>query len=294
MELHNFLKYLLYEKRFSAHTITSYKTDLEQFFSYLEKQIEIVKPEIATHRHIRSWLSELIELKQSTRSVNRKISSLRAFYKYLISTSTIDHNPMIKVSAPKLSRKLPVFVPENHLEELFNNVEFPGTFKGLRDRLILEMFYSTGIRLSELIELKHSNVDLYEGQIKVIGKGNKQRIIPMIPGLVNTYNLFLQKKSNSYKFNVDDYVFITDKGKKVYPKFVYRVVNFYLSSTTTVSQRSPHILRHSFATHMLDKGADLNAIKEILGHSNLSATQVYTHNTVDKLKKVYKLAHPKA
>jgi integrase/recombinase XerC len=294
MELKDFLNYLQYEKRFSDHTITSYKTDLEQYLSFLGKGFDGLKPEKATHRDIRSWLSELIEQKQSARSVNRKISSLRAFYKYLISLSTIDHNPMIKVSSPKLSRKLPVFVPENHLEELFNNAEFPENFKGIRDRLILEMFYSTGMRLSELIELKHSNIDLYEGQIKVIGKGNKQRIIPMIRGLVSTYNQFLKYKSDSYKFNIDDYVFITDKGKKVYPKFVYRVVNFYLSTTTTVSQRSPHILRHSFATHMLDKGADLNAIKEILGHSNLSATQVYTHNTVDKLKKVYKQAHPKA
>jgi integrase/recombinase XerC len=294
MELKNFLNYLQYEKRFSDHTITSYKTDLEQYISFLEKESDGLKPEKATHRDIRSWLSELIEQKQSARSVNRKISSLRAFYKYLVSTSSVEDNPMIKVSAPKLSRKLPVFIPENHLEVLFNNLELAEDFKGIRDRLILEMFYSTGIRLSELIELKHSGIDLYERQIKVIGKGNKQRIIPMIPGLVNTFNQYLKHKTNRYEFNIDDFVFVTDKGKKVYPKFVYRVVNFYLSSTTTVSQRSPHILRHSFATHMLDKGADLNAIKEILGHSNLSATQVYTHNTVDKLKKVYKQAHPKA
>jgi integrase/recombinase XerC len=294
MDLEHFFQYLKYEKRYSDHTMVSYKTDLTQFRDYLQREYNGIIPECAKNRQIRSWLSDLMDKRKSAKSVNRKISSLRSFYKYLIFTKRIDHNPMTKVLAPRLPRKLPIFVAENQMQQLFDQLEFSNDFKGLRDKLILEMFYSTGMRLAELVEMKHRDVDLNDRQIRVTGKGNKQRIIPMISSLCNTYLMYVDQKVRLFGIEQDDYVFITDKGKKVYRKFVYRVVNFYLSSTTTVTKKSPHILRHSFATHMLEKGADLNAIKEILGHSNLSATQVYTHNTVEKLKKVYKQAHPKA
>jgi len=202
---------------------------------------------------------------------------------------------MAKVSSPKIARKLPVFVPEYQMESFFephNNEEYE--FARIRDRLILEMFYFTGIRLDELVSIKNRDLDFQSNIIKVTGKGNKQRLIPMLPTLVSSCQKYLKAKHTNFDIQCDEYLFVTDKGKKVYHKFVYRKVNFYLSYMSTVSQKSPHVLRHTFATHMLNRGADLNAIKEILGHSNLGATQVYTHNTVEKLKKVYKQAHPKA
>ena len=294
MVLDNFYRFLQYEKRYSPNTLLSYKTDLKQFSLFLEQEYEHLLPEKATSPQIRSWLAGLMAQKQSARSINRKISSLNSFYKYLESIQVLQVNPMGKVTSPKQSRKLPVFIPEGHLESLFEQLNFSHDFKGLRDRLILEMFYVTGMRLAELIMLKHEDIDLNALQIRVKGKGNKQRLIPMVNSLVLNYKDYCERKAVKFPFLQSGDVFVTDKGKKIYPKFVYRLVNFYLSNATTVSQKSPHVLRHSFATHMLNQGADLNAIKELLGHSSLSATQVYTHNTVEKLKKVYKLAHPKA
>ncbi len=293
MELAEFYKYLEYEKRYSSNTLISYQNDLQQFADFLKPEYD-KRPASANSIQIRAWLSELMAAGVSPKTVNRKISSLKSFYKFLETQNKITINPMHKVSSPKIGKKLPVFVPEERMQMLFDEFDFGEEFPEVRNRLILEMFYATGMRLSELTTLKHKDVDIFSAQIKVKGKGNKERVIPMLRPLVNTYKKYLALKQDIFGYNITDDVFVTDEGKKIYRKFVYRVVNFYLSTHTTVGKRSPHVLRHSFATHMLNQGADINAIKELLGHSSLSATEIYTHNTVEKLKTVYKQAHPKA
>ena len=288
-----FLKYLELEKRYSEHTLKSYRTDLLQFAHYLAKEYSN-EPAIASSAQIRSWLAALMDAGVAARSVNRKISTLKSFYRFLQTRNLLEVNPMERVTAPRTSRTLPVFIPEDDIASLFDELEFTRDFKGIRDRLVLEMLYTTGMRLSELVGLTHKDVDMIAGQIRVKGKGNKQRLIPLLGSLLLTFRQYVSDKQQLFVFNAADPVFVTDKGKKIYRKFVYRTVKFYLSVHTTVGKRSPHVLRHSFATHMLNHGADINAIKELLGHSSLSATQVYTHNTVEKLKSVYKQAHPKA
>jgi len=293
MELAKFYKYIEYEKRYSPNTLISYKNDLQQFSDFLSSEYQTL-PSLSSSSQVRSWLSDLMVRGVSPKSINRKISSLKSFYRFLESNNKIAVNPMQKVSSPKTGKKLPVFVPEEKMQMLFDEIDSGEDFPGLRNRLILEMFYATGIRLAELIALKHQDIDIAKAQIKVKGKGNKERIIPMLRSLLNTYKKYLILKQEIFGDQITDDVFVTDEGKKIYRKFAYRVVNFYLSTHTTVGKRSPHVLRHSFATHMLNHGADINAIKELLGHSSLSATEVYTHNTVEKLKTVYKQAHPKA
>ncbi len=293
MKADEFLQYLQFEKRYSPHTIAGYKTDLKQFERYLKDSFQTI-PQQASSQQIRNWLSGLVAARLSAKSVNRKISSLNSFYQHLEAGGKIEANPMVKVSPPKIPRKLPAYVSEVHMQTLIDEFEFSHDFTGIRDKLILETFYCTGIRLAELTGLRHSDVNLTKAIIRVTGKGNKQRVVPMVEELQTTFKQYLEEKSRVFGNDTTGYIFVTDKGKKVYPKFVYRVVNFYLSTNTTVSKRSPHVLRHSFATHMLNNGADINAIKDILGHSSLSATEVYTHNTVEKIKSVYKQAHPKA
>ena len=293
MELAEFYKYIEYEKRYSPNTLISYRNDLQQFADFLKSEYDSL-PALASSIQIRSWLSDLMTRGISPKSVNRKISSLKSFYRFLETNNKITVNPMQKVSSPRTGRKLPVFVPEDKMQTLFDEFDFGEDFPGVRNRLILELFYATGIRLAELISLKHKDVDVSTGQIKVKGKGNKERVIPMLRPLLHTYKKYLLLKQDIFGYDISDDVFVTDTGKKIYRKFAYRIVNFYLSTHTTVGKRSPHVLRHSFATHMLNQGADINAIKELLGHSSLSATEVYTHNTVEKLKTVYKQAHPKA
>ncbi len=293
MMVNEFLKFLTYERRYSVHTIEAYKNDLGQFGGYLIQQFNEL-PEKATSVQIRSWLSGLMQAKISPRTLTRKISSLRAFYTFVENQNLLDYNPMDKVSVPKVPRNLTVYVSQENLATLFDDFEFADDYKGIRDRLILEMFYCTGMRLSELTGLRHGDFSVHSHQIKVRGKGNKERIIPMVDSLKSTYNRYKAEQEKYFSCLPTDYLFVSDKGKKMYPKLVYRVVNFYLSCIATVSKRSPHVLRHSFATHMLNNGADINAIKDLLGHSSLSATEVYTHNTVEKIKSVYKQAHPKA
>ncbi len=293
MVLSEFYKYLQFEKRYSPHTLRSYKTDLQQFSCFLENEYG-VSPKDASSLQIRSWLSNLSAGKATTKTLNRKISSLKSYYAYLEYYNKIDLNPMVKVSSPVSGRNLPVFIPEDDIQSLFEKIEFTKDFAGIRDRLVLELFYCTGMRLSELTGLKHHHVDAAAAQIRLKGKGNKERIVPLTSQLQDLYRQYIKEKKRLFAYQKHDYLIVTNGGKKVYAKFVYRLVNFYLSTTTTVSKRSPHVLRHSFATHMLNRGADINAIKEILGHSSLSATEIYTHTTVEQLKKVYKQAHPKA
>lgn len=285
----SFLQYLQFEKRLSSHTLLAYSGDLEQFFSFLENTYQIKNiPEI-THTLIRSWVVELMDQKISPRSVNRKITTLKTFYKYLLRQGIVVENPMMKIMSPKTSKRLPVFVEKDNMDVLIDNVEFSDDLDGIRNKLIIELFYATGIRLSELINLKQTNVDMHQCQIKVLGKRNKERIIPFSNDLRNSIQNYVSCKTSM----PNEFLFQMKNGKKMYEKFVYRLVNNYLSLVTTIDKKSPHVLRHTFATHMLNNGADLNAIKELLGHANLSATQVYTHNTVEKLKNIHKQAHPK-
>ena len=288
--VNKFLEYLEFEKRYSKHTIVSYKTDLLQFDTYLSVVFE-VGVEDATHVMIRSWMVTLVESGISSRTINRKKSTLQVFYKYLKAKVLIEESPMQKVVAPKVEKRLPHYVKRQDMESLFSEVEFTNDFSGSRDRLILELFYSTGMRLSELVELKEGSV--LEDSIKVVGKRNKERMIPITGVMRGKIIDYIRFKRNDFPGSTQS-LFVTDKGEKLYQKFVYRKVKHYLSLVTSQSKKSPHVLRHTFATHMLDNGAELNAIKEMLGHASLSATQVYTHNSIEKLKNVYKQAHPRS
>jgi integrase/recombinase XerC len=291
MESEKFLQYIKDERRLSYHTVVAYKNDLTQFFNFI-KDFEITEIKKVNHTIIRSWIVDLIEKGISNRSINRKLSTLKSFYKHLIKEGVVTENPMHRVLAPKTSKRLPVFVEENSMNLLFEEVKFNNDFSGVRDKLIIEIFYATGMRLSELINIKTTDFDQGLNNLKVLGKRNKERVLPLNFMLNNSINAYLLKREEQ-NFN-SDYMFVTKRGEKIYEKLVYRLVNSYLSKVTTITKKSPHVLRHTFATHMLNNGADLNAIKEILGHSNLSATQVYTHNSIEKLKSIYKQAHPKA
>lgn len=289
----NFLQYLQYEKRLSGHTVISYNTDLDQFISYLFENYKIETIEGVNHLLIRSWVVSQMEQKISARTINHKITALKTFYKYLLRQGVVTENPMPKIQTPKISKRLTVFVEKDNMDKLLDNVDFGDDFAGIRNQLMIELFYATGIRLAELVGLKQQNVDMYNCTIKVLGKRNKERIIPFADSLKPRIKKYLAQKAKINNIN-ETHFFVTEKGNKVYEKLVYRVINNYLSMITTVEKRSPHVLRHTFATHMLNNGADLNVIKELLGHSSLAATQVYTHNTVEKLKTVHKQAHPKA
>ena len=284
-----FVNYLTSEKRFSEHTIISYSTDLTQFLNFINEEFEIsTQVSEISFQIVRSWIASLLEKGVSPRSVNRKISTLKTYFKFLIRENAITESPMLKVVAPKSKKRLPVFIQENQIENLLNQIEFNDGFIGERDKLIIELFYVTGIRLSELVNIKISDVDFNNNLIKVLGKRNKERLIPLSISIVNELEFFIKK------YDLNQYLFTNLGGTKVYNKLVYRVVKKYISKISSVSKKSPHILRHTFATHMLNNGADINAIKELLGHANLSATQVYTHNTIGKLKSIYKQAHPRA
>ena len=290
-----FLNYLRFEKRYSQHTILSYQTDLGQFGAFASHfQEEVVGLEAADTKLIRAWIAHLMESGMSARSVNRKITTLKTFYKFMMREQHIRVNPMDKVISPKTSKTLPAFVEEDKLDELLDLHSFGEDFHGARNKLIIELLYLTGMRLSELIMLEDRHIDLYEPALKVLGKRSKERIIPLEQSAVDTIRHYLELRKKEFPVPANAHFFVTDKGKPLYPKFVYKVVNNYLRLVTTMEKRSPHILRHSFATHMLNRGADLNAIKEILGHANLSATEVYTHNTFEKLVTIYKQAHPRA
>ena len=287
-----FLAYIQYEKRYSLHTVIAYQTDLDQFFKYLQLQYCITDIREVNHPMIRSWLVYLMEHQIGTRSVNRKLTTLKSFYKFLLREGVLDENPMRKITPPKTSKRLPVFVEKEKMEMLFDQIDFGEGYPGIRNKLILEMFYSTGMRLTELVNLKETDVDFHHDTIKVLGKRNKERLIPFSKKFESLLKSYIEIKKQ-YFGNADD-LFLTDKGHGIYSKMVYRTVIRYLGEVTTMGKRSPHVLRHTFATHLLNNGAELNAVKELLGHANLSATQVYTHNTIEKLKRVYKQAHPKA
>jgi integrase/recombinase XerC len=289
MSKNKFIIYLSSEKRFSEHTVKSYTTDLNQFTTFLADEFQITDDiDEVRFQIIRTWIASLLEKGVNPRSVNRKISTLKSYFKFLIREGVIVENPMMKVVAPKSKKRLPVFIEEDQIQSLLNEVQFEGGFIGERNKLIIELFYVTGIRLSELINIKISDIDFQNQLIKVLGKRNKERLIPLSSSVLVGLSNFIEKNQQN------QFLFTNLDGKKLYTKLVYRLVNKCIGEISSVNKKSPHILRHTFATHMLNNGADINAIKELLGHANLSATQVYTHNTIDKLKTVYKQAHPRA
>jgi integrase/recombinase XerC len=295
-----YIDYLKFEKRYSAHTILAYHTDLDDFSGFLALQYNISDLLQADHNLIRSWLISLMDRKVSPRSINRKLSTLKSFFRYCQKQDLVENNPMLKVVAPRTSKQLPVFLTHQNLDRLIHAIEFPNDYQGIRDKMILTLFYATGIRRAELVQIKIPDLDIERRTLKVLGKRNKERIIPlgeqvvsMLTGYLNIRSCFLSGNSLADQNNCLS-LFVTSKGEPVYPKLIYNIVHKYLSIIASNSKLSPHVLRHTFATHMLDNGADLNAIKEILGHSSLAATQVYTHNTIEKLKTIYKQAHPRA
>jgi integrase/recombinase XerC len=290
-EVQSFLSYLKYEKRYSVHTSQAYYDDLTQLFDFMAVTYGKVPLQDISSGFVRSWLASLKEQNISSKSINRKISTLKSFFKYCLRIGLIEKSPMTAIISPKLKKRLPVFVEEKDISALLNFIEFPDTWKGKTDKLAMHIFYNTGVRLSELINLKENQIS--RSAIKVTGKGNKERIIPINAALFTLINEYTLEKRH---LGVADrtYLLVNEKGKKLYPKYLYLIVKKYLSMVTTVNKKSPHILRHSFATHLSNNGADLNSIKELLGHSSLAATQIYTHNTIEKLKDAYKKAHPKA
>ncbi|MHA6246536.1 tyrosine-type recombinase/integrase [Pontibacter sp. CAU 1760] len=289
-----FFKYLQYEKRYSPHTLTSYHTDLGQFAQYLQQVYEITDAAEADHTIIRSWLLTLVQQQMQPRSINRKIACLRSYYRFLLAQQRIVVNPMLRIKAPKASKKLPGFVPEEPFNTLLDNFTFEDNFEGQRERLILEFLYGTGIRLAELLGVQHADIDHRAKTVRVLGKGNKERIVPLNDSLLKSIATYEAQKKHYFGDNNSGTLLVTNKARPLYPKFVYRVVKKYISLVTTSEHNSPHVLRHSFATHLLNKGADLNAIKDLLGHASLAATQVYTHNSIEKLKSIFEKAHPKA
>ena len=292
--LQTFLKYLEFEKKYSQHTLISYQTDISQFEAYSLSTNPDFTLEKSEHRHIRAWIVDLIENGTSPRSVNRKLSSLKSLFKFSLGRAIISENPTLKVRNLKVAKKLPAFVPANQMKDLLEGFDFEDCFEDSRDALILALLYGTGIRLSELLNVKPKHIDLHKKTIRVLGKGNKERIIPLYDKLIERINNYLHHKDYHFGSNEQQVLFVTNKGADAYPMMINRIVKKYLSVFSTVEKTSPHVMRHSFATHLLDQGADLNAVKDLLGHSSLAATQVYTHNSLDKLKKVFDQAHPKA
>jgi integrase/recombinase XerC len=290
--LNNFIDHIRHEKKLSPHTSLAYQNDLLQFTEFLEKEVSDGDLLNASHLSVRSWVAQLMDSGLSARSVNRKLSSLKSFYKYLLRNEIIKTNPLQKVQGPKTPKKLPVFVDESQMQKLFEGIEFEEGFIGTRDKLILDILYQTGMRRAELINLKEQNVDLYDLTIKVLGKRNKERIIPISLELKRNLEAYFKvKKSEGFNHPL---LFVSPKDKAMKETEVYKLVKKYLSVITTLGKKSPHVLRHTFATHLLNNGADINAVKELLGHANLAATQVYTHNTIEKLKKTYKRSHPRS
>jgi integrase/recombinase XerC len=293
--IESFINYLEYEKKSSQHTVLAYRVDLEQFQEFVQTSFDLDDISLATHAEIRAWVIDLVEQNLNATSVNRKMATLRSFYKFLLRSRMITKDPTYKLRSLKVPKKLPEFIQELTIEAVLEASVYDSSFEGQRDRMILEFLYLTGIRLSELIGLKWESIDLKEETVKVLGKRKKERIIPITKGLLQ--NILLYKKVFEERFPKlvqSDYFIVTNQRSESYPMMIYRTVRHYLDLFAQTSKRSPHILRHTFATHLLNKGADLNAVKDLLGHSNLAATQVYTHNSLEKLKAVFEQAHPKA
>lgn len=288
--INQFLQYVAFQKRYSQHTVTAYSNDLSQFFLFVEAHYQITNLNEVNNAIIRTWLASLKDEDATAKTINRKISSLKSFFKYLQRQSIITKNPTTLIVAPKIPKRLANFVREDDMQTLLNHVEFADDFDGKTKKLVITLFYQTGIRLSELIQAKETDINESYQQIKVIGKGNKERLVPINTALLTALKEYIALKPNHAAPNI----FVNAKGKPLNPRTVYGFVKENLAMVTTIQKKSPHVLRHSFATHLMNNGAEINAVKELLGHSSLAATQVYTHNTIEKLKAAYKQAHPKA
>lgn len=295
MFLERFIQYIQFEKRYSPHTIAAYRSDLQQFFDFLVTQDKgITQPSEVTHHHIRNWMVSMMDDDITGRTINRKTAALRKYFKFLLREGLVTENPTSKIQSPKITKRLPVVVEDDKLSSLLDSPDvFANDFPGQRDKLVIEMLFGTGMRLAELTGLKETDIDLQAGTLKVLGKRNKERIIPINQQLSTLIAEYVDLKKNQKFGNNSLILIVTDKGADAYSKLIYLIVNKYLAYISTHHKKSPHVLRHTFATTLLNKGADLNAIKELLGHANLSATQVYTHNSVERLKSIYKQAHPK-
>ena len=293
MAVKKFIDYLLFEKKYSNHTAVAYKKDIEMFESFLSKKFPQSNSLNVNYSLIRSWIVKLVSDKISNRTINRKISSLNSYYKFLVKINAIKLNPLTNHKALKMSKKLQVPFSEIEIMSVLSLIE-TDSFEGLRNKLIVELFYSTGMRRTELVNLQLNDVDISKSQLKVLGKRNKERFIPLLQTVLETYKAYIIVRSTLKSLNRSKFIFLTKNGQRVYDKLVYRVITNYFDSVSSKVKKSPHILRHSFATHLLNNGADLNSVKELLGHSSLAATQIYTHNNMAELQKVYKKAHPRA
>ena len=288
----SFLEYLLLEKNYSAHTITAYKNDLTSFASFCKQEYEVDSVVNVNYAQIRAWIVVLVDRGVSTNTINRKVSSLRSFYKFLQKISQIEVNPLVKHKALKVVKKIQVPFSEDEVALVIDDLSIGNDFVSVRNKLLVELLYATGIRRAELLHLKVSSINLSSKSIKVLGKRNKERVLPLLPLVIDTLEKYLELRKSIARD--ESYLLLTEKGNKIYETLVYRVINKYFSKVSTKVKKSPHILRHSFATHLLNQGADLNSVKELLGHSSLASTQVYTHNSLEKIKKVYNQAHPRS
>ncbi|MFK7781128.1 tyrosine-type recombinase/integrase [Psychroserpens sp.] len=294
MSLQSFSDYLLLEKNYSQLTLKAYLKDISDFSDYIHSEYNSKSITNANYQQIRSWIIILVDKGISNRSINRKISSLNSYYKFLLKIEEIDINPLTKHKALKTSKKIQVPFSEQEIQTVLQELNFATDYEGLRNRLIIELFYATGIRRIELVQLRLNDLDIANKTLKVLGKRNKERYIPLIPSVIDTFKSYIITRAELKLIQDPSYLFLTKKGVKIYETLVYRIINDYFSLASTKVKRSPHILRHSFATHLLNQGANLNAVKELLGHSSLAATQVYTHNSIAELKNVYSKTHPRS
>ncbi len=293
MSVASFTTYLKLEKNYSDHTVNAYARDLEEFRAFCVSEFQLNQLEEAEYSVIRSWIVHLANKKLTNRSINRKVASLKAYYKFLLKIQSISTSPLGKHRALKSAKKLEIPFSETEMERIEMDLPFENSFEGFRDRLVIELFYTTGIRRAELIHLKMKDVDLPSRSIKVLGKRDKERILPLLEGTAELFESYLERRKGLENKKEETYVFLSKSGNKMYETLVYRIINGYFSKVSTKAKKSPHILRHTFATHLLNKGADLNAVKELLGHSSLASTQVYTHNSIAELKKIHAKAHPR-
>ncbi|MCS6917078.1 MAG: tyrosine-type recombinase/integrase [Chitinophagales bacterium] len=294
MELQSFFNYLQFEKRCSAHTLTAYRNDLRQFSDYLRRVYDVTDVSAVEVKHIRSWMVHLFNQRIGGRSMNRKLSCLSSYFRFMQRSGKVKQSPMTPVTGPRAPQRLPVFIPSDQMESLFASVNFGSGFSGMRNRMLLELLYATGMRRSELIALQDSSVDFRRNTIRVLGKGGKERLVPFGDSLKELLQKYLDERNRHFGKEQFPALVVSDSGKQMNPRSVYNCVRRLLDQVTFVSRRSPHVLRHTFATHLLNNGAEIQAIKELLGHASLAATQVYTHNSVEQLKAVYRKAHPKA
>ncbi len=290
--LTDYIQYLKFEKRYAIHTLIAYQKDLEQFRDYLSKEFSLTRLIDISHFHIRGWLAGMKGDKQTARTINRKISSLNSYYKYLLKLGFAEKNPVRQLHAQRLPERLPVYLKEQETQFLLEELQFEEGFRGFTDRLICELLYATGMRRNELQQLKEGDIEWSLNQVRILGKGNKERLVPVSPALLDTLRDYIQEKRKLEKYD-DKYLFNLETGIPLYAGYIYRTVTKYLGETTTLKKKSPHVLRHTFATHLLNNGANIQAIKDLLGHSSLAATQVYTHNNIDKLKEIHKQNHPR-